>query len=61
MTAKTKKAKPNTEPRNNIWLWLKPDDHQRLREAAANRGMPMSEFSRTVVLQAIESVLGKKR
>lgn len=49
--------KPKQE--KNVWLWLSPEDHQRLREAAAKRGLPMSEFSKSVVLDAIAKVLGK--
>jgi predicted HicB family RNase H-like nuclease len=39
-----------------VGLFFGPDDHQRLRVAAAKRGESMKAFSQRVVMEAVEQV-----
>jgi predicted HicB family RNase H-like nuclease len=51
------KEKPVEKP---VGLFFGPDDHQRLRVAAAKRGESMKAFSQRVVMEAVEQVEQEK-
>ena len=43
--------------RSLVWLALTPNEKKRLRMAAAEKDVPMSEFARIYVLQAVDKIL----